>query len=397
MIFKTLTALVAMTGAAFAMQPTPTPETVPPPGLTDASEPGSVLVFPFFQAGSTPMFPGTAGAFTAARSVFEITAKCPDVLSPDVGGPGCVEQTLVLHAHWVCPGVPSSNGLPSICPESDFIRTVTFGSFAEGTVTFNPSSVPNPKNSDYNGSLLVPPAPCQQGFLIVYVEDSTGNPVKFDGLIGDARIANTSGIGFSSYSAVAIQADPAMPNWEKSNDGTTGPRMALGPAGSLVFDGAPQHYLRTVGQASGEVNWVSEVHAPFTRDKLIFMTLDVKSGLPNDLTFVPINFFNKYEEQHSDGVAFVCWGIFQLDTDISNYLTVEGFGSDNGGNPGAPSNTGNFRTDQAFDFTTGRNVTLLGIEKSNLGGDPQMITAAQLLRELKNNSIGVPTSFFPKQ
>lgn len=399
MILKTFAALIAMSGAAFAggsgfppiTMPTMVDGTAP---VAASDEPGSALVFPEFVQGSVPMYSGSSGGFTAAQTVIEISAKCPAAVEA-VGG--CAEQTLRLHGHWVCPGVVNTDDSPSVCPESDWIRTVTFGSFAEGTITFNPSAIPSPSGTDYNGSTVVPMAPCPKGFLLVYVEDSTGHPVKFDGLIGDARLRNAGGGGVAAYKAVAIQADPALANWEASNDGSGISRLKLGPLGALVFDGEPGHYLQTVGQASGQVSWDSTLKAPFHRDRIIFMTLDVKSGLPNTATGVPINFFNKYETQLSDGVAFVCWGEFSLPA-ISSDLTVELFGSDTGGAAGARTDVGDFRTDQAFDIATGTPRTLLGIERSNEMGDPVTNAgAAQFLREFFNNSVPVPTSFAPKQ
>src|SRR5262245_64798713 len=84
-------ALVVLVALTWAM---PALAQVRPVGLSDSQEPGSVLVFPKFLAGTT--------ADGEPRSAFEIGITCPqNQPTPGV----CAEGTKVkLRAHWVCPG-----------------------------------------------------------------------------------------------------------------------------------------------------------------------------------------------------------------------------------------------------------------------------------------------------
>src|SRR5687767_6139924 len=99
------------------------------PLLSDSQEPGSVLVFPKFLAGTTANAVSDVGADAGdpgdgpsaggePRSAFEIGITCPKNVD---GTPGtCAEGTKVkLRAHWVCPG---SQELAEkfICKETNF-------------------------------------------------------------------------------------------------------------------------------------------------------------------------------------------------------------------------------------------------------------------------------------
>src|SRR4029453_17125582 len=62
--------------------------------LNDSQEPGSVLVFPKFLRGTG----ATTDQGNLARTEIEISATCPR-------GATCTDgQTVILRAHWVCPG-----------------------------------------------------------------------------------------------------------------------------------------------------------------------------------------------------------------------------------------------------------------------------------------------------
>ena len=52
----------------------------------------------------------------------------------------------------------------------------------------------------------VPAAPCEKGYLIGWVIDKFGRPIKYDGLIGEAIIRN-SGTAFASYRGITVQAE----------------------------------------------------------------------------------------------------------------------------------------------------------------------------------------------
>src|SRR5215472_17639690 len=84
-----------------------------------------------------------------------------------------------LHADWVCPG--SENPTSSfVCKESDFILFTTIN----GKITLSP-----------NGPNL---PPCKHGYLVVYVVNLFDQPIKFDGLFGDAVVRG--GVGGTAVS-----------------------------------------------------------------------------------------------------------------------------------------------------------------------------------------------------
>ena len=68
--------------------------------------------------------------------------------------------------------------------------------------------------------------------------NTADQPIKYDGLIGDAVLRESS-TALSSYNAIPIQADPAL---------ATGALITLDDdLGGLVFDGAPGHYQAVTG------------------------------------------------------------------------------------------------------------------------------------------------------
>jgi len=184
--------------------------------VNDSEEPGSVLVFPKFIRGVAPPF---------AKTEFEISATCPKQLLES--GLGCTAgQNIHLRAHWVCPPL-TDEGSSTICREQDFNLDVT----VNGTVVF-----------DAAGNGATEP-PCDRGYLIAWVIDdsSSGNPIKFDSLIGDAVI-RASEFGARAYNALPIQAGEGV--W-------TGDQTAADTNGNLAFDG--NHYKMVTGKIFGSV------------------------------------------------------------------------------------------------------------------------------------------------
>jgi hypothetical protein len=229
--------------------------------LNDNSEPGSVIVFHKFIRGFANNQPATQ---------FEISATCPKDWACTGG------QAVHLRAHWVCP--PDSRS-PTVCREQDFNLDVT----VNGTVVFDAAG---------NGASS---PPCDRGYLIAWVIDdtSTGNPIKFDALIGDAVI-RASEFGARAYNALPIKAAEAI--------GTTQP-TAADTGGALAFDG--NHYRMVTGKIFGSVRYESTV--PPVRTDLTLLTLDVHSNLPNELTSVSLNFYNEGETLESTATNFTCW------------------------------------------------------------------------------------------
>src|SRR5215831_16078758 len=170
--------------------------------LNDSQEPGSVLVFPKFLRGTVQTESGVQ-----PRTEIEISIRCPKGQAcPDSG------QTLNLRAHWVCP----SDNFFAPCRETDFNLNRT----VHGTLYFNP------ENNASASNFPVPAPPCNMGYLIVWAVNANGNPIKFDGLVGDAVIREGPDSA-SAYNAIPIQAVSTVPHLGA---------ISLGRDGSLIFD-----------------------------------------------------------------------------------------------------------------------------------------------------------------
>ena len=384
MKFITKCALALMPALALATPAFAQLVTTDPAGLADPSQPGSVIIWPRFMTGSVTVFPGTPGAFTAAKALIELGAVCPAAAAP------CADnQTIHVRLHWVCQGTTGN-----VCPETDFTVPITYGTSSAGKITFNPSALPSPGASDYNGSTIVPIAPCPRGYLIGYAVDQFDSPVKFDGLIGDV-IQRAFGPDIASEEAITIQADPRLVVTAGANPTST-PVIALGSTGGPIFDGGPGHYQMVTGQLQGDVAFDSDLTPPFHDGALTLFTLDVHSGLANHPTAVAIDFFNFYEAQISTEFTFTCWGQVQLST-LDPNLTVGLFGSQTlNGTAGARHDKGLFVSGQAIDTVTGADVTLLGIFQTGeaSAGGAANITSVTTVRP-GNNSEPIPTTFFP--
>jgi hypothetical protein len=241
--------------------------------LNDSQEPGSVLVFPKFLRGRVT----TPDQGVLATTEIEISATCPR-------GATCVDgQAVIIRAHWVCPGGPTTP-----CRETDFtVRTTV-----RGSLFFNPENIP-PANAS------VPIPPCSGGYLIAWVVDNQGRPVKFDGLIGDAIIREGPDAA-GAYNAIPIQAVSALANLAL---------VSLGQEGALVFDGLDGHYKAVTGTVIGTVRYdriSTPTQAPILTS-LTLLTLDVRSNDFNFPTIVDLNFFSTTEVLLSTSTIFTCW------------------------------------------------------------------------------------------
>src|ERR1700730_17932665 len=176
-----------------------------PPDQPDLSQPGSVIIFPKFinmpavhvDSTTTP-----ANGTLMPRTEIEVGVVCPV-------GATCVEhETVKVRFHWVCPATENVNS--NICKETDFDLFLSIDGKlafpADGTLVFTTNQ---PR---------VPAPPCARGYLIGWVVNTADQPIKFDGLIGNAVIRNpevtvngvTSSTGLSAYSALGIQAARAL-------------------------------------------------------------------------------------------------------------------------------------------------------------------------------------------
>ena len=324
-----LVPMLALAAPAFAQ--------VRPLTLSDATEPGSVIVFPKFINGSVRLPEGAP----APATELEIGVICPK-------GVGCAEhQPVKIRFHWVC-GTTEANFAGSfICQETDFDVTGTVFEkivlVADGT----------PQNGYASGlpTKTVPRAPCTGGYLIGWVIDpASDTPIKFDGLIGDA-VVRISGTALAGYNAIPIQADPSLAN---------GAVVSTNGNGALMFDGAPGHYQAVTGQVLGNVR-----NSGNAETFLTLLTLDVKSNRPNNPIFVDLDFTS---------TEFICWGevpISAINTGVfvsapATKIGIFGVSDDTGP------------------------TTLLGLSETveNFGG-------RVFFNNLFNSSVPVPTHFLP--
>jgi hypothetical protein len=339
-----------------------------PSTLSDSQEPGSVIVFPKFVKGTV-----SVNGVSTPRTEIEVSVDCPNgVICPQ-------DEPVKIHFHWVCPAVEGVNS--QICRENDFDVTTT----VHGTVVFGPDGIPIPGSAAVTPG-TPPAALCPGGYLIGWVISPTNDqPIKFDGLIGDAVIRQSS-TAVGAYDAIPIQADPNLATGAlitTSTDPLTG-------IPSLVFDGGAGHYLAVPGSVKGIVKYDNLTGAaPLNQTFLTLLTLDVRSGQPNFPTNVFLNFFTAGEVGLSTSLEFVCWTEVSL-SDIDSNL-----------NQATMGRKGQFLSGQAVKFPingifdTAGPVTLLGLVETTEGATSATIASRSYFTGVFNNSIPVPTIFLP--
>jgi hypothetical protein len=281
--------------------------------LNDSELPGSVIVFPKFinmPQVVVDVTPTNPLGITVSRTEIELGAVCPT-------GQVCPEGTKVkVRLHWVCPATEEVNS--NICAEQGFdITTLTIN----GKVAFTADGLPiNAATPN------VPAAPCPRGYLIAWVENTDDQPIKFDALLGNAvtRGPNvtvgpapgfTESTAVSAYNAIPIQANTL-------DAGPASPPVTLATfvnsttlSQPLLFNGAAGGYQQLTDVQVGDVRFDQLTTAAGTvappvlsSTSLVFLTLDVQSGLPNNPIFVPLSFYNELEVLTSvDGFEFTCW------------------------------------------------------------------------------------------
>src|SRR6516165_8175963 len=212
-------------------------------------------------------------------------------------------------------------------------------------------------------------------------------PIKFDGLIGDAHLRPGGGTlgsptALASYNAIPIQADPALAN---------GAAVSTNGNGALMFDGAAGHYQAVTGQVAGDVRYTNLTTGPtFTLGVLTLLTLDVRSNRPNNPTFVDLDFFGGNpsaignENQLSTSTEFICWEEVPI-TSINRDLTTALMGRKGVFVSAPATKVGIF----GIQDETGP-TTLLGLSETqeNNGGRVSF-------SNLFNSSVAAPTHFLP--
>ena len=328
--------------------------------LSNSQEPGSVIVFPYFTTGTV-----TADTQVLPKTEIHIGVKCPTgVICPE-------NEPIKLNAHWVCPG--SENPRSSfVCKESDFVLFTT----VNGKITLNPNG------QSSIGNIGVPP--CPHGYLVAFVvSPANDQPIKFDGLFGDA-VVRLSGGAVSAYDGVPVQADPHLANGAAISLGVD---EATGQF-ALVFDGGAGHYGTLTGQLTGDVKFDNTTVSPlYNTTSLVLLTLDVQSNRPNNPTFVPLTFYNANQAPTSTSTNFVCWqsiDIARLNAGLNQTSQTTAEGSFVSGPAAKVGISG-------INDTTGP-ATLLGLVITTEGGTPTSIEREYITAPF-NNSILVPTFF----
>jgi hypothetical protein len=262
-----------------------------------AGIPGSAIVFPKFITGTVSVDGVTTPATEiAVRAVCPLGITCPEG-----------EQTRV-RAEWVCPGSATN----AICRGTGFEFIIS----VNGTVAFDPQNIPI-----LGADPVVFPVPeCPRGYLIMYAIDDSGQPIKYDGLGGNAILRET-GTAASGYTAALINADPAL---------ASGALISLGPDGALIFDGGPGHYQQLASSVRGQLEFTRTTGpvppGGYPTASITLLTLDVRSNQPNSATFVPLDFFNEDGRRISTSAEFVCWTEQRVDA-IDPNLTFEAMGT----------------------------------------------------------------------
>ena len=340
--------------------------------LADPSEPGSVIVYPKWRSGTV-----SVNGVTLPQTEIELGAVCP-------AGVLCLEhEPIKVRFHWVCGGSDKIDN-KYICPSSDFDVFLT----VDGKAVFDPENKPITGSQNHHVSL--PPlnidgTPCTRGYLIGYVVNISDQPIKFDGLIGDAVIRNTASSA-SAYRAITIQADTALKN--RDTIGLTADQFNANQA-SLPFDGQPGHYAAVTGQINGDVKYDDAVGPIFAATNFTLLTLDVRQNQPNYPTIVNLDFWSEDEVIESTSLHFICYGQFQLSAFDPN-LTITQMGFRKGTFQSGPA----FKTPIGGIADNAGNVTLLGLIHTFEGGTTA-VGDRTYMYEPYNNSIPVPTRFLP--
>jgi len=372
----------------------PTP---PGPGmnLSDSEEPGSVIVLPKFIQGAV----STPEGSNMPISELEIGVVCPK-------GVTCSEhQPVKIRLHWVCGTSEGDLAGSFVCKETDFDITATV--FEKIVLT------PNGEAAGFYTAGLpskfapAPNCPNGGGYLIGWViNPANDQPVKFDGLIGDAHLRPGSPAApapnpfagsanaLGDYKAIPIQADPGLDTFPAANSVIT-----TNGNGALMFDGAPGHYTQVTGQVMGDVRYTNLTTGPtFSLGVLTLLTLDVKSNRPNNPVFVDLDFFGGNpsaignENQLSTSTEFICWEEIPI-TAINAGLTTAQMGR-KGVFVSAPAVKVGLN---GIMDETGP-TTLLGLSEVLEGGVFPALGAPwprASFTSLFNSSVGVPTHFLP--
>jgi hypothetical protein len=285
------------------------------------------------------------------------------------------------------------SSIQGTCQQRDFILNTTVG----GTVRFEPTTgfcKPNtPFDKDETlhacGFVIVPP--CTEGYLIVWVVNESNQPIKFDGLVGDAVLRESS-TAVTAYNAIPIQAATSIPSRAL---------IPLSSSGALKFDGTG--YQMVTGAITGSVRLDFNTAGPPPVDQdqtsLVLLTLDVISNRLNNATDVDLVFTNESEVPTSHAFSFVCFA--ETGSLFSGNLGFPafnfGFGLESSFSPETGKALLQSGPATQTNFSTGTTVpaTLLGLVITREFDATGTVELRHFTHPLLNDSVPVATSFRP--
>ena len=172
--------------------------------MSDSEEPGSVIVFPKFIQGTVSTSEGTSLPITE----LEIGVVCPKgVICPE-------HEPVKIRFHWVCGTNEANVAGIFICQETNFDINATV--FEKIVLTPNGENAGFYTTGGLNNSLpskFSPAANCPNGggYLIAWViNPANDQPIKFDGLIGDAHLRPGSPAGGGAFAGSALARRTTM-------------------------------------------------------------------------------------------------------------------------------------------------------------------------------------------
>jgi len=251
--------------------------------------PGSLLIFPEFNI--------------SAPAVTQI--RISDVQNPALGG------TTRVHFNYVCPpsgGPGAVGGLASVCNEIDRHKFLTF----HGTLVVDVAT-------DLGFPATPSAAPCNKGFVVVFVEDAAHHAISANELIGSYRISGTDGDDAEAVQAIAVQS-PQLPGTQLGTVDATG-ELVLS-FGVL----AANDYVSLPWILYSDFQAVDTTAVPPKRTELILLTMDVKSGLANPQAVVGLHWWNAFEDEFSSTLRFTCWAEWELES-VSGSLLAANLGT----------------------------------------------------------------------
>jgi hypothetical protein len=225
-----------------------------------------------------------------------------------------------------------------------------------------------------------------EAYLIVWVTDAGLNPIKFDGLVGDAILRPREEQTLETYNPLPIQAGEFF---------STGDRTAADIGGALAFDGF--HYKQVTGTIIGTIRYPGRTFATAAAKmantstgrittKLSLLTLDVLSNRVNDVTFVDFDFYNEAEVHHSAATSFVCYVTRDLDGSQGDRPPIDPFLNKRFGRKGLVVSGPAQRLD-------GTRVSLVGLFE--VLEDPDAEDERAYANPLYHDGTPVTTTFFP--